>query len=379
MSTESGQGRAADALTLFVCGDVMLGRGVDQILPNPSKLQLFEPCVSSAATYVELAERASGPIRRPVGFDYVWGDALAEFERVRPEVRIVNLETAVTVSPDAWPQKRVHYRMHPANVPCLTAAGIDCCVLANNHVMDWGHSGLEETLAALRAAGIRTAGAGRDDSEAGAPAIIESAGRRLLVFGFAVENSGVPRAWTATRDQPGVNCLKDLSPHSVDLAVRQISRQAGKGDVVVASIHWGGNWGYEVSPHEREFAHRLIDRADVDLVHGHSSHHARGIEVYHHKAILYGCGDLLNDYEGIAGHEDYRGDLGLMYFPALDPQNGNLLRLSMMATRTRHFRINRAPPDAAAWLSVTLERECRKLGSRPVRRADGSLALEWDT
>ena len=202
-------------------------------------------------------------------------------------------------------------------------------------------------------------------------------GLRLLIFAFAVENSGVPRAWTATPDQPGVNCLKDLSARSLKLAARQIARHARQGDIVVASIHWGGNWGYEVSQSEREFAHGLIDIADVDLVHGHSSHHVRGIEIHDHKAIFYGCGDLLNDYEGISGHEQYRGDLGLMYFPTLDLQDGNLLRLSMTPTRTRHFRIHRAPPEAAAWLSTTLERECRKLGSRVAQQSDSALALEW--
>src|SRR5687768_6968275 len=111
----------------------MTGRGIDQILPHPGKPHLFEAFVSSALTYVELAEQASGPIARPVEISYIWGDALQELERVQPDARIVNLETSVTVSEDAWPAKGVHYRMHPANVSCLGAAKIDCCVLANNH------------------------------------------------------------------------------------------------------------------------------------------------------------------------------------------------------------------------------------------------------
>jgi poly-gamma-glutamate synthesis protein (capsule biosynthesis protein) len=143
--TES-TGRQTRSVTLFLCGDVTTGRGIDQILPHPGEPQLFETCMRSALGYVELAERASGPISRPVDFAYIWGDALATLERLRPDVRIVNLETAVTVADDAWPGKRIHYRMHPGNLPCLTAAKIDCCVLANNHVMDWGRGGLVETL-----------------------------------------------------------------------------------------------------------------------------------------------------------------------------------------------------------------------------------------
>jgi poly-gamma-glutamate capsule biosynthesis protein CapA/YwtB (metallophosphatase superfamily) len=177
------QQRSLTAVTLFLCGDVMTGRGIDQILPHPSRPQLYEAYMRSALSYVTLAERVTGPIRRPVDFPYIWGDALAELNRIQPDVRIVNLETAVTTSEDAWPDKAIHYRMHPANVPCLTAAKIDCCVLANNHVLDWGRRGLLETLAVLHQAGIRTAGAGRNRSEAAAPAVIELPGKgRVLVF-----------------------------------------------------------------------------------------------------------------------------------------------------------------------------------------------------
>ncbi len=72
---------------LFLCGDVMLGRGIDQILPHPADPRLYEPHVVSALTYVELAERVNGAIPRPVDFSYVWGDAIAELERLRPDAR----------------------------------------------------------------------------------------------------------------------------------------------------------------------------------------------------------------------------------------------------------------------------------------------------
>lgn len=372
-------GRDPPTVGLFVCGDVMTGRGIDQMLPNPSDPRLFEPVVSSALEYVKLAESLNGPIGRPVGLDYVWGDALGELERLRPAARIVNLETAVTVSRDAWPDKGIHYRMHPANVPCLTAAGIDCCVLANNHVLDWGRSGLEETLVTLHGAGIRTAGAGHDENEALSPAVITaSATTRILVYGFAFQSSGVPREWRATRERAGVAWIERSSPGIVEEIGRRISRDRRSGDIVIASLHWGGNWGYTVSKSDREFAHRLIDTAGVDLVHGHSSHHPKGIEVYQRKAILYGCGDLLNDYEGIAGYDAFRGELALMYFPKLGADTGDLLELTMVPTHTRRFRINRASTEDARWLQERMDRECTKLGARVARRADGTLSLEWE-
>ncbi len=64
----------ADGLmTLFFCGDVMLGRGVDQILPYPGDPELRERYASDARAYVRLAERANGPIPRPAGFRWPWG------------------------------------------------------------------------------------------------------------------------------------------------------------------------------------------------------------------------------------------------------------------------------------------------------------------
>jgi poly-gamma-glutamate capsule biosynthesis protein CapA/YwtB (metallophosphatase superfamily) len=129
----SASSPGAPALNLFLCGDVMTGRGIDQLLPQPSRPHLYEPYVTDARDYVRLAERASGPIARPVGFDYVWGEARAEIDRRAPQLRIVNLETAITTSEDAWPGKGIHYRMHPANVGVLTAARIDACALANSH------------------------------------------------------------------------------------------------------------------------------------------------------------------------------------------------------------------------------------------------------
>jgi len=146
----------------------MTGRGIDQILPHPSDPALYEPGTNNAKEYVKLAEQVTGPISTPVDFAYIWGDALAELQHVAPDARIINLETAVTRS-KAWEDKEINYRMSPDNIACLTAAQIDCAVLANNHVLDWGTTGLVETADTLHKAGIATAEMGRTLTEAEAP------------------------------------------------------------------------------------------------------------------------------------------------------------------------------------------------------------------
>jgi poly-gamma-glutamate synthesis protein (capsule biosynthesis protein) len=364
----------SNLVRFFLCGDVMLGRGIDQVLPHPSDPLLHESYMDSALHYVALAERANGPIPRPVDFAYVWGDALPELERMRPDARIVNLETAITRSDD-WLAKGINYRMHPENVSCLKAAAIDCCVLANNHVLDWGRSGLTETLEALHGAGIATAGAGRDAAEAAAPAIQPIGSRnRVVTFAFGSATSGILRDWAAGGHTPGVNLLDERTPEQIASDVHRMRRP---GDVFVASLHWGSNWGYEIPREQMHLAHRLIDEAGIDVVHGHSSHHPKGIEVHAGRPVLYGCGDFLNDYEGIEGYEEFRGDLALMYFLTFDASERRLVQLYMTPLQIRRFRLQRASKQDVSSLRDTLGRECAKLGSRIESTADDRLRLVW--
>ena len=366
---------SAGEIVVALCGDVMTGRGIDQILPFPGDSQIHEDYLSSALDYVGLAETANGPIVKPVPFAYVWGDALTALERARPDARIVNLETSITRSGD-YERKGINYRMSPENAPCLTAARLDCCVLANNHVLDWGPVGLDETIATLAAHGIRCAGAGRSLPQAFAPAAIDvAASGRVLVFGYGAASSGIPRHWRAADRRGGVNLLADLSERTVGAVAEQVRRVKRAGDIVVASIHWGRNWGYEIGRDERRFAHGLIDDAAVDVVHGHSSHHAKAIEVYRGRPILYGCGDFLNDYEGIGGYRDFRGDLVLLYLVTLEMPGGQLRRLEALPFRIRRFRLERASRNDAKWLCDTLDREGERVGTGVVLSADDTLCV----
>jgi len=369
----------ADLVTIFLSGDVMTGRGIDQVLPHPGDPRLHEPVVQDARDYVALAEQAHGSIARPVDYAYIWGDALRELDRVEPDVRIVNLETSVTTSDDYWPGKGIHYRMNPQNVPCLAAARIDCCALANNHVLDWGYAGLTETLETLRGAGILTAGAGQDLAEAEAPAVIEVERKgRVLVYSYGVSTSGIPASWGATQERSGVSLLADLSDRAVQRVRQSVEAAKRPGDVVVVSVHWGSNWGYDIPPEQVTFAHALIDDAGVDVVHGHSSHHVKGIEVYRGRLVLYGCGDFLNDYEGIRGYEQFRSDLALMYFATLDPSTGALVRLQMTPMQTRQLRANRASRADVLRLRTILNREGKRFGTWVESGEDEPFTLGWE-
>jgi len=363
------------ALTLLLAGDVMLGRGIDQILPHPGDPTLQESSVHDARRYVELAEAVNGRIPRPVDFAWPWGDALAVLADAAPDVRVINLETSVTRSDDFAPGKAVHYRMTPQNLPSLAVAEPDVCVLANNHVLDFGLDGLADTLAALSGAGLRTAGAGLDVREARRPAVVPVDTGRVVVLSVGHPSSGVPAGWAATDSRPGVDVVADLSDASAAAAITsRVAEATQPGDVVVASIHWGSNWGYDVSRDQTRFAHRLVD-GGVDIVHGHSSHHPRPIEVYRDRLILYGCGDLVDDYEGIRGYEQYRDDLRLLYFVSVQPRVGRVLRVQMAPLQAARLRLRRASRDDTAWLATTIGRASRRFGSRVEVATDGMLDL----
>ncbi|PYI96292.1 MAG: poly-gamma-glutamate biosynthesis protein [Verrucomicrobia bacterium] len=363
-------------MRLFLCGDVMTGRGIDQALSHPVNPVLYEPYVRDAREYLQLAEKAHGSIPLPLSFDYIWGNALEELDRAEVDFRIVNLETAVTSAEAPWPGKAIHYRMHPQNIGCLSAAHISACALANNHLLDWGYDGLSETLQTLDSTGIARSGAGSDIEEAMQPAVLNATRKgRVLLFSFGSTTSGIPQDWNATSISPGVNLFDALSETTAAQICDQMRAHQQSGDLIVASIHWGSNWGYEIPCEQVVFAHRLIEEG-VAIVHGHSSHHVKAIEVFRGRLILYGCGDFLTDYEGISGYETFRGDLALMYFVEVDSDSGELIAARLVPMQMRRFRLERASAADSKWLCDLLNKLGAKFNTRVNLQNDNSLVLE---
>jgi len=364
------------SLRLFLCGDVMTGRGIDQALPHAVDPVLYEPHVRDARDYVDLAEKTHGTFQRPVSFDYIWGETLQELDRAHVDLRIINLETAITSAEIPWPDKQIHYRMHPQNIACLRVARISGCALANNHVLDWGYEGLSETLLTLGAVQIAHAGAGNDAVEAAVPAVLDVPGKgRVLLFSFGATSSGIPQEWKASALRPGVNLLDDLSEATATRISDQMRQLKRRSDLLVASIHWGGNWGYEIPREQIAFAHRLIEEG-VAVVHGHSSHHVKAIEVFKGRLILYGCGDFLTDYEGISGYEKFRGDLALMYLVELHSRSGELMSVRLVPMHMRRFRLEHASAADANLLCDLLNRLGARFGTEVQLAEENSIRLK---
>jgi poly-gamma-glutamate synthesis protein (capsule biosynthesis protein) len=169
-----------------------------------------------------------------------------------------------------------------------------------------------------------------------------------------------------------VALLPSISDAAAESLISRVREAKTPGDVVVMSIHWGSNWGYRVDRDQVRFARRLID-GGVDLVHGHSSHHPRPIEVYRGKLILYGCGDLIDDYEGIGGYDVFRDDLRLLYLASVARDTGALDTLRMVPMQVSKMRLRHASSRDGEWLRMVLEKISTAFGRRISRQSDGVL------
>src|SRR5271166_5045835 len=239
-----------DLVKVMMGGDVMLGRGVDQILPHPGEPELREPYVRDARGYVRLAERVNGLIARPVDWAWPWGEVLEILNEAAVDVRLINLETTITADGQFADRKPVCYRMHPDNLPALTALRPDVCALANNHILDFGYQGLTDTVTALDRAGIQGVGAGADLLTARRPAVVSAHGEhRVLVGSVAMKSAGVPESWAAHYHRPGVWLIRDPSlREAADEVAAGVLAHKIDGDVAIVSVHWGSNWGYAIAP-----------------------------------------------------------------------------------------------------------------------------------
>eukprot|EP00953_Heterococcus_sp_UTEX-ZZ885_P022203 12304-Heterococcus_DN1.PRE.1 len=258
-------------LRIALAGDAMLGRRLDQTLPYP--LKDASEMVHGAAIRRKLglpqppytAEQEQGLFRRP------WGDTLALLGAA--DLRVINLETSITTSNDKYPGKAFNFRLHPRNAPVLTAAGIDYVSLANNHILDFGVSGMTETLATLDAAGIAHAGAGSNLTEAWKawkPAVLERSSLPILLYSFSDHGTGMHSGqddpWAAGPGTPGMNYIPLDAQHRltqaemVALGKRIAAEKAAAGaHICIASIHWGPNYAWEGGSALRELAHALTD------------------------------------------------------------------------------------------------------------------------
>lgn len=211
------------------------------------------------------------------------------------DLSIANLECALTASNQIWPgaPKAFYFGAPPQAVETLLDAGIDMLSLANNHILDFGVAGLQQTLLLLQTHGIHHAGSGNNLDAARAPAIVARNGIKFGMAAFCDHQAD----FAAAADRPGIAYV-DLEDEPGTLAALRSALellQQADVDWPLLAIHWGPNMVYRPAAQIRRIAHATIDMG-WKILFGHSAHVFQGIEIYQRCPIIYAAGDLVDDY-----------------------------------------------------------------------------------
>ncbi|WP_435346688.1 CapA family protein [Haloarchaeobius sp. HRN-SO-5] len=322
------------ASSIGLTGDVMLGRLVDQY-------------------------------QRQRAVTAVWGDVLDRLGAL--DGLFVNLECCLSTRGEPWRRTRrpFHFRADPDwAVPALRRAGVDCCGLANNHVLDYEERALLDTLDHLDEAGIPHAGAGRTREEAFQPAVV---GVDDLDVGFVSLTDNTPE-YAATETEPGTAWVEiDVDDAETRAAVDETLQRVRQHDpdLLVASLHWGPNMVEEPPESFRTFARWLVDRG-VDVLHGHSAHVFQGVEVYDGQPICYDTGDFVDDY---AVDERLHNDRSFL-FELTVTDAGEVTELRLTPTEIDDCAVHEAPDPVARWSRKRMQALSAPFGTTFEREGD---------
>lgn len=252
MSSVSAQN--ADTLNILFTGDILLDRGVRQVIEHHGVNHLFSD-----------------------GIDSVFRSA---------QLVVGNLECPATKI-EAPVFKRFIFRGEPEWLDTLQRHGYTHLNLANNHSIDQGREGLLDTKRNILAAGMMPIGAGENMNEAVQPVLLAEHPRKVWLVAslrLALEN------YAYLPDKPCV------SQEPMDSLLERVNRlrRTDSTAVIIVSLHWGGEHTLQPVPSQRLEAHQLI-RAGADVLICHHTHTLQTIEEFQGKKIYYSIGNFIFD------------------------------------------------------------------------------------
>jgi hypothetical protein len=204
-----------------------------------------------------------------------------------PDVAVVNLESAVTERGTAQDKQYV-FRAPPIALTALASTGIDTASAANNHGLDYGAEGLEDTLAAEQFTGFDLIGIGHNAAEAYAPHRMEVKGQRIATIAATqVLDEQFVSTWSATDEQAGLASAKD-----VDRLVAAVAAARVDSDTLVVFLHWGVEGQTCPSASQQTLAQQLVD-AGADIVVGSHAHRQEGAGRLGNAFVGYGLGNFV--------------------------------------------------------------------------------------
>lgn len=201
------------------------------------------------------------------------------------DIMCINNEFTYSTGGTPLNNKAYAFRAHPSRVNILKDMGVDIVSLANNHAYDYGEESLIDTLATLKEAGIDYFGAGHNLEEAMKPVYYEIDGKTIayVAASRAEKNKMTPQA---TEDSPGI-----LRSYDIELLVQAIKEAKENSDYVIAYLHWGTEYSYELEEVQLTTGKEYLD-AGADIVIGAHPHVIQGIEYYDGKPIVYSLGNF---------------------------------------------------------------------------------------
>ncbi len=323
-SLETGERKISIAFT----GDVMLGRGVNDVLLEKGAL-------------------------------HCWGNALPLIRKA--DLFAINLECVISDKGSPWitTPKVFHFRAAPIAIETLKRGGVDYVSLANNHTLDYDVPAMLDMLDRLKKAEIAFAGAGQNLKEALEPAVIEKNGMKITFLSFT---DNMPE-WEAS-NSPGINYIPIQTDNKTMARVKESIALAKKkeADLIVFSAHWGPNMITYPSEQFVSFAHAVIDLG-VDIFHGHSAHVFQGIEIYNGKPIFYDTGDFIDDY-AISNYIDQQ----MIYF--IHFKEKKLEKIGLFPVLLTYASVHIAPQNVFNAVAKRLQERSTPFGTKIVVEKD---------
>ncbi|REE97554.1 CapA family protein [Thermomonospora umbrina] len=203
------------------------------------------------------------------------------------DLSMINLETAITAGGAPAPKQFV-FRAPPTAFRALRGAGVDVVTMANNHGMDYGETGLRDSIAAGRQAGFPIVGIGNNAAEAYRPWTTTVKGNRVAVIGATqVLDDNLIQAWTATDAKAGLASAKD-APR----LVRAVQEARKDADIVIVNLHWGQELNTCATDVQKQLADQLVT-AGADAVVGSHAHVLQAGGYLKGKYVHYGLGNFV--------------------------------------------------------------------------------------
>lgn len=284
-------------LALSICGTILLGM-------DEGQYDLGHDDVSIAVTGDVMFGR-----KMPAVLDS--GESPFRFvENVtkNADVLLVNFENPVTTSSHAV-KGDVPLKANPKYTYLLANANDKVVASqANNHALDYGEAGMNESIKNLKDAGIYVMGAGNDVSQATAPVSIDCGDRKVTILNYMDADNF--QEYRGVMDPATANS-SGYSAYDSELAQKQVQEAHDNGSsIVIAYLHYGNEYSRSPNENQKKISHELINDG-ADIVIGSHTHVTQGVEMYNGKPIFYNLGNFMFDQSNPATHTSYFLNLAL--------------------------------------------------------------------